>query len=458
MSAYNVIFTSVLKLMENINKSNAKKARHKSRYKAGRTEDYIYCYSTSEPSGSINIRPISKVFGVKNLYKDARNPKNAHELEMKLSDLESKASKVISDLLATVEKGARNSEASKGEGLSEPISFRTKRWNLNLLQKFLHIMSYRRKSLAKTYWQEDHPDNHHVRSWIQSFGKRNNIESTTVDIWLQVLRYYLDTPHAELVEHGRNARKELLIQYLDYPHSEFDEIDPSLEHYPAIEYMMQADGCFLAIWEAAPGEEFILSNNSFGLYEGKQTLWGPSHKFNVISPRIALVQCSVGFKPGFHGLPGFRENCQESMLRNATHKAPKTIYANGPPKFKNFDERLKFGAKEHTLGNDMMEFEISTLSVEHTHIVNAIILENVDDDGLITFRSKEALLRTLDSFGRNPNFNNHSKYAALVHELQQEVGGLVPFSALSSESEEEGYFEQGGCRAQSQESIEDNHV
>lgn len=396
-------------------------------------EEYIYCYNVSGSSGKITESLVSKSYGVQNLYKDAKTPENANEIELKLGHLESQAGKVISDLLATIAKDKETQTKDVSEG---PLSFEMTRLNHNRIRKFMHIMHYRRYDFAGTYWKEDDPENMHLRSWILKLCEQESIEPNAGAIWLHFLRYFLDTSHPDIVAHGRKAREKNFRQLCDFPHSKYAEIDPDLEYWQAVEYSDQADGLFLAIWEAAPGEEFIVSENSFGLYEGSDSSFGPTHRFYVISPRVALVLCSIGLGPD--GVdPKLRGHCRQSVLWEATHKPPKVRYAKEPPKFGNFRERLEFEAEQNYWEDDMMEFEISTLSTEHTHVVNAIILGNVKENGLITFRSKEALLRTLDSFGDNPNFKNHHQYAPLVRELLKEAGGSGSFKLLRFDSNEE---------------------
>lgn len=389
----------------------------------------ISCYNPS--TGEITQRSVNKTYGVRNLYQDIKNPENPNEIELKLGNLEAEAGKVISKLLKEVKDKELSAKDASGA-----FSFNMTRKQHNNIRKFMHIMHYRKPSFSNTYWKEDDPDNAHVRPWISKYCERKDLNPDPVAMWLDVLRYYLDTPHPEIIEHGRKAKREDSRRRYEFPHTIYAEIDPNLENWQAVGYSDEADGFFLAIWEAAPGEEFILSANSFGIFEGSESPFGPIHRFYVISPRIALVLCSVGL--GFNGVdPHLREHCRQSALCDATHKPPKVTDVEDPPEFKDIRERREYEAQENRRVNDLMEFEISTLSVEHTHMINAIILGNVNDRGLITFRSEKAMLQTLDSFGENPNFNNHGEYAPLVRGLLKNAGGLTPFGTLRFDSDEE---------------------
>lgn len=322
----------------------------------------------------------------------------------------------------------------------------------------MYIMYYRKPSLAKTYWEKDDPENAPLNAWIARFCEQENIKPQALPIWLHTLQYFLDTPHPNIIEHGREAGGEHLHQQLKSPHRIFKEIDPGLKHYQAVEYALEADRSFMAIWAAAPGEEFILSDNSFGVFEGKDSFGGPIHSFYIISPEIAFVLCSVGLKPGFNDNPELIELCRSSTLWDATHNTPKVTHAEPPPKFESSKGKSEFMAQENHWVNDLMEFEISTLSVKHTHDVNAIILGNAKGNGNITFRSEEAMLRTLDSFGENDSFNNHSKYAPLVRMLLEKTGGSHSFTTSRFDSEEELRSKFTHFKAAGEENSEEQDV
>jgi len=67
------------------------------------------------------------------------------------------------------------------------------------------------------------------------------------------------------------------------------QVDPDMEHYLALAYVNQAQSYFLCFWEAADGEEFILGDNSFGLWEGRAAGESGLHRLFLVSPRVAVV-------------------------------------------------------------------------------------------------------------------------------------------------------------------------
>ncbi|KAG1732921.1 uncharacterized protein EDB91DRAFT_662430 [Suillus paluster] len=181
-------------------------------------------------TGSLDIRPIRKVYGVPGIYQDLRNPDNINELEKKLADLESQAA-FITNLHKALPKG----------------TLALKRGSLELLQKFLFLMHYRHESRAVQSFQVDRPENAKARQWIECFMQMNVIQSA-VEMWLYFLRYYLDTSHSDIMRGAANLVKKCGECFLEDM------------HHLVITYQTYVDDYFLSIWEAAEGEEFILSN------------------------------------------------------------------------------------------------------------------------------------------------------------------------------------------------------
>lgn len=290
----------------------------------------------------------------------------------------------------------------------------------------MFIMYYRKEGYQKLHFQEDHPENLAGAEWIRNFRKKKNLDAS--EVWLYVLEQYLDTPHTELVDKGRMASEKIrgVIPSLSHP------LDPNLEHYEMVGYHGEATNFFLAIWEAAEGEEFVITDNSFGLVEGvhspKIPTMFPFHRFYVVSPRIALVLCSVCLRPDFPRghMPMLEEMFERSMLVGAPHKAAKVTNDNGDMVYR--DGRVE------TYEEDIMEFEVTRLSMEHTHKVNAIILGNVRNTGTVTFHTPLAILRTLESFSKDGDFANQRLYEPLVQELLKRDGRSSQFSMNSGPS------------------------
>lgn len=406
-----------------------------------RGQETIYCYCIE--TGELTRRRVREVYAVKDLYKDTKNllDVDGYGIEKQLSVLENQACRSVRQILDLVKRHSKARDKRKRP--SKPVSYGLRREHLNNIRKFMFVMHYHQLSIAETYFQEDHPENTRIRSWIRAFRERNNLAPS--DVWLHVLRYYLDTPHSEIMKHGTEAEisiaKDAFRAYglgasSKILPSEFSilrdlserEVNPDLEHWESIAYSTQMAGFFLNIWEAAPEEEFVISSNSFGLYEGRKDPYGPLHRFYVVSPKIILVLCHVGFKP--HGRPESAlspGHAELSMVPGAPHKPAKVTYPR---------DGGSYLTAENMSDRDWFDLEISTLTAAQTHAINAIVLAHVNDKGMITFHSEEAVLRTLAAFDRSPWFHDYNqiKYAHLVRDLggnSREPSGEFPTSIMS---------------------------
>lgn len=371
---------------------------------------------------------------------------SAHQNEEKLSQLESRASRSFQEIMATI----NNRDKNPGNGSAPKAIFVTqKRKYLEDLRKFLFVMYYHQVSVGHTFYDEDHPENDRMQSWIQSYRERYKLSTSPQDTWLHVLSHYLRTPHKELMEQGGKVERFMTNEIFSRLRPDISssgsnmmrdalavyksvKADPELEEWRSLPYYDNMQ-MFLVIWEAAPDEEFLMSDNSFGLYEGRNEEVGPLHRIYIISPKIALVLCHPGLKETSH-LPGFvnyanpfqlsTEQCSMSMLLDAPHPAANVKYKHNKPLPSSMITLYGNAGAAHPHPDDEFELRVSILSSKDTHTINAIILGNVRDAGKITFGSKGAALRTLREFETNLEFNRKCKpkFAPLVKQLSEELG------------------------------------
>ncbi|KAG1874951.1 hypothetical protein F4604DRAFT_1680810 [Suillus subluteus] len=364
------------------------------------------------------------VYGVPNVYQDIRNTHNINELEEKLADLERHAASIIMDLHKALPQG----------------TFTLKRRSLELLRKFLFIMHYRNVSYSGTYFQADHPENAGGRQWIEAFMKAKGIQSA-VETWLHFLRYYLDTSHsdimrdaAELVEkYGEEGLQKMMTD---------SHIPPDLEHFPAYTYHGHANSYFFSIWEAAEGEEFIITHNAFGLWEGLGGGCPGLHRIFVVSPRIALVLRHVITRPEMKEY--IKPGAFVSSLLNVNPAPPTPIYASGKHgthiNHVNFQSAMSLARYRSSQegGNDSFVFKITKLSRPQTLEFNSVVLVNVRKTGSLTFLSRGSMLRTARAFRSLPaNFLKSELLVPLIAQLtntmETEVAALRPTITVTSD-------------------------
>ncbi|KAG1893501.1 uncharacterized protein F5891DRAFT_1176447 [Suillus fuscotomentosus] len=271
-------------------------------------------------------------------------PHNINEVEEKLADLERHAASIIMDLH----------------------------------KRFLRfIMHYRNVSYSGTYFQVDHPENAGGRQWIESFMKAKGIHSA-VEIWLHFLKYYLDSSHSG--HHARccRTRREVRRTYTYHTH---------------------ANNYFFSIWEAAEGEEFILTHNAFGLWEGLGR-WPPRLAPHIHTPPTPSY---VSGKDGTHiGHADWNSATSLARYRSSQEGA-----------------------------NDSFVFKITKLSRPQTLELNSVLLVNVRKTGSLTFLSRRSMLRTARAFRSLPaNFHASELLVPLIARLtdtmETEVSALCP--------------------------------
>ncbi|KAG2039019.1 hypothetical protein BDR03DRAFT_917992 [Suillus americanus] len=392
-------------------KSKTERQRESRRTRVDPERVHYYDIAT----GNLDIRPIGKVYGVENFYQDVRNTDDINELEEKLAVLEGHAASIIADLHKALPQG----------------TFTLKRRSLELLRKFLFIMHYRNISCAGIYFQADHPENGGARQWIESFMKAKGTQSA-VEIWLHFLRYYLDTSHsdimrdaAELVEkYGEEGLQKMLFE---------SDIPPDLEHFPAYTYHVHANSYFFSIWEAAEGEEFIVTHNAFGLWEGLRYGCPDLHRIFVVSPRIAIVLRHVESRPEIIK-PGAFVSC----LLDVNPAPPTPIYSRGEHgayinhvNFQSAMEVVRYRSSQEG-ENDSFVFKITKLSQRQTLQFNFVVLINVTTKACaLTFLSRGGMLRTARAFQSSPaNFPTSKLFVPLITQLtnttETEVSALRP--------------------------------
>ncbi|KAG1840676.1 hypothetical protein C8R48DRAFT_781694 [Suillus tomentosus] len=315
-------------------------------------------------TGNLDARPIGKVYGVLGIYQDVHNTGNINELEHKLAHLESQAALIIKNLHEALPWGDLALKCS----------------SLELLQKFLFLMHFRTKSHTSRAFEVDRPENVQARQWVERILEADGTRSAD-DIWRHTLRYYLDFSHSDLM---RDAAYAVESGEEDLP-----------EHIPSIAYRTYVDDYFLSIWEAARGEEFILTHNAFGLSEGSAAGCPALHRIFVLSPRIAVVLCNVRLLPETKRRR--RSGSLKSSLLDVNLTLPFPNYTAGEGGIQFFlHQRSSWEIK-----SDNVMFEITKLTRSQTLELNSVVLLNLEKTGSLTFRSGTKMLRTAHAFRSN---------------------------------------------------------
>ncbi|KAF6752379.1 hypothetical protein DFP72DRAFT_1047174 [Ephemerocybe angulata] len=261
--------------------------------------------------------------------------------------------------------------------------------------------------------KEDHPRNAPVREWIRRMKKEKGF-TTDKQIWLDGLRYYLDTKPVDIVAHAKECSEHRRVS-----HGEIDPNTPSDLWY-AMAYENFHNNYFTGIWRANeksdPQITIVLKHNdskkfaSFGTEEsGEQHLLRPS-SWNLLGRR-----CTTAHLPCFATL-------LLAISRSTT--------------------RFSLTCKLPTPHLDRFSFTINKLSLNETYLVNQIVLENLHADGSLVFSSKTSMLATAQRYDTDEGpflKKNRPAIAALARYLSNpnspppKEGGPSPGSSASAE-------------------------
>ena len=220
-------------------------------------------------------------------------------------------------------------------------------------------------------------------------------------MWLHMLNYYLDNSHSQLMTHAAGITDKYGMGGVMGFMLPDNQVPPEIEHFPAISYQTNCGGHYTCIWQAADEEEFVLTHNGFGLWEGRVDGKPHVHRIFIISPRVIIVLRSNVLT--IEDVAKKIAPSIQSSLLEIEHGSPAVAY-RGTQEFPLGDTltttenyRSSKQAEE-----DVFTFSIKKLTVTQTMEVNSVLLDNIWKDGSVTFVSKTNMLRTARTFSGVP--------------------------------------------------------
>ncbi|KAF8640171.1 hypothetical protein AX16_010226 [Volvariella volvacea WC 439] len=321
--------------------------------------DYIYVYPLHD--GGLKELKVSKAYAQLNFYthkdREISPHRLSHYVEKKLAELEGTAAKIIYQLSEVPRRGS--------------TEFTLDQNDYNELLKFLFVMYYRTGTSRETFKDKDSE----FAKWfarVHGGSKRY----TFGDVWMRGLKYYLSTPHEEILhtaqseEHADNGKPD--PQPVP-PTRANGNLDFCINWYARLYYNYTHQNT-LGIWKAEANSEFILADNGFGTWEGITDKQSCIHRISVVTPQIALVlrakeTCRAPETSGQD-----RRTSTNSCLLGISLEPPQT---------------------QGRLGQ--MKMPVTPLSQAETQLVNNIILTNVTaptNPGYITFANRKLMLVT----------------------------------------------------------------
>ena len=366
-------------------------------------EDALYTINLDGPPPWIRETSVSRTFGLTDMYRDSTTTANQHDLEQRLSVLESDVGRIVADIRKAYDEG------------KQEISL--KRARKDVLRKFLFVQKYRSSGFQKRFNKPtiddyDSNDAHRLKDYMIMRGYERPI-----DVWFNNLKALLD------VQVDANYQWIRFLKERMYPDDALWAITNILMYYMCI------------CTPADKQDEFILTQNAYSIFEGPVSQmrdpqngnliepYTEFHMFFVISPKIALVLRSFL-------IPNADEDKAESIrlqrkklleLNAVVHADPsrvKSILEDLPVKkarnsyTKIVDGRigLKAGEDGTHKPSHRFFFRFFPISTVYTNMINFIMLQESHQSSTIVFKSKDRAAKVLEDFFHYSRTNLNSVY------------------------------------------------
>jgi len=320
--------------------------------------------------------PLSRAFGLQDMYRDFdRSNPDQHRIEQKLSALESKAGKIISD--------ARKAfESNKGE-------VHMLRGERDTLRKFLFIMMYRNKGFHRRYNHQSTDDyKSNDRTRMLQYMKEKGFKKP-IDVWFANLEAFIDL---QMDPERMWATKIMEKAYPDDAAWFFKNIQMYF-----MTFCTPKD----------PKDEFLLTENVYGIFEGCTTAegWTDHHLFAPISSRLMIVLRS-------NLLPcGFEDDDEEERLQMLAD----IVARYGPSHGKSCLEDLPVERAGNNYSkvvnrkpvllptrirpeNHKFYFRFFGIDTSHVQIINIIMIEEAYNTNMMLYKELEGLKRALEAY------------------------------------------------------------
>ena len=330
-------------------------------------------------AGALIQEDVARTFGFVDMYRDINaSASDPYDLEKRLSRLENDAARIIADIKRAHDSGREN--------------VHLKRSDKDLLRRFLFIMHYRNTTLAGRYEKSteeyDLDDREMMLSYMQKHAFR-----TPRDVWLSNIRAFLEI--------------DLSVEWNMW----FPQLHERAYPSDARWFFAKMQMSYLAFCAPETGDdEFLLTQNSYSVFEGPNSpngAWTDFHVFAPVSPRLLMVTRSCLLPSGIDGENGeeerlaMLEHCKsmhfdlssaDSCLEDLPVAKARTNYT------KMLDGKLvplptKISREKH-----VFFFKFFTINATHVQKINQIFLEEALGTTKLVYKSSIGLRLALEYY------------------------------------------------------------
>ncbi|KAH8654365.1 hypothetical protein BGZ61DRAFT_204369 [Ilyonectria robusta] len=370
-------------------RKKCRKPHHEKKKHPG--DPVLNCLDISSRGFSVQEYPVSRVCGLDDMYINLANTtKDRRRLEVKFSNLERDASQIY-----------RRIVTAYGSGESQVCMTRTEK---DLLRKFLFLLKYRGSQFYWTYYNAKSINDYKEddKELLEAYMKKRGFHRP-IDVWLESLETIIDI-------------------HMDAERTWEQHIGKKMYFSDAEFFIDRIGATYLAICTPEnPEDEFILTDNSFNVYEGyvtgvqdettgkfSQTSY-PFHDFSTLSPRLMLVLRSTYLpepledaipevkmekrnlrmlystlkESNLEDLPVHKAVCEDMMkriARRANEPGYEPVYHQG----------------------DRFSFKFFRIPNRHVRLINGLLLDHAFHGSRIVFNQKDVFLDQLEWFLTDP--------------------------------------------------------
>ncbi|KAK3985487.1 hypothetical protein QBC44DRAFT_156726 [Cladorrhinum sp. PSN332] len=349
---------------------------------------------TADPP-AICEKPVKRILGLMNMYDDPGKPtKQQQEVEQLLSKLEGQASVIFRKITKAYE--------NKDTGLC------ITRTELHIVRKFLFLLKYRGHRFYQRF-SHGSPEEYNAddRELVREYMAKSGF-TKPLEVWLQAIKAIINLT----IDLESNWKRDL-------PNEMFTN--------DALWFTTEFENYYMAICTSAdPHDEFILADNSYGVFEGRNTFvrdgktgkveggaYTPLHMFAPISPKLIIVLRAVQLPNALEDTDDTvrqERGFQRSLILGPPSLTPDPEWGGsllaGLPieKARNNYTQVVNGRLEFIQSSQpwkptethRFQFTFFQIDTKHINIINGIFLDHLGHCTSVVFESMSAFRKTIE--------------------------------------------------------------
>jgi hypothetical protein len=357
------------------------KPASKSKRKKRRQQQEVFINYYEIQGQKTETKGTRRIYGENNNYTVdvAEEDRDANHVEKALGILENKASRICKNILQTQQAGKATFSICRAD-------------KDNILRKFLYLMLYRAKFFGDMHSKSLEDYNERDKERAVAFMREKGFKNLK-QLWAHHLRVIMETTVDASGTWKDTIRHEIM----------FDNAEHYISHF--------ADFFLTIVQPESDTDEFIITENCFGIFEGAvefDTPYGlqqfPYHVLAPISPRLAIVlrRTILLDDPMNRAMRAMMES-DRCALPGMPPLRP-SMLADLPVTIANAPWKTEFitSARPRLRETDEYIHDITKLSTRHVHKINSIML--TEAKCAITYVSEASMAASLEAWRDDHDF------------------------------------------------------